>query len=139
MQRELTMIQFTENTQKQENIYFWIKMVVHFNCHTPEPRVTLQHSYLKGNWLLKFFYSIRQIRFSSRRRDFKLDIKLGTGLIPILPLRINFLLYCRDFIESLSLCNKPISIIDFGCGPCAIFSVLGKTLLDAEIHWPCKT
>jgi len=50
--------------------------------------------------------------------------------VPILPLRINFLLYTRDFINSLRgelPTEKPV-LIDLGCGPVAIVSVLAHRL-----------
>ena len=69
-----------------------------------------------------------------------MDIRLGQGIVPILPLRINFLLYVRDYINQLFPNNKRndtdngsdlsfmsnITLIDLGCGPAAIFTILGN-------------
>ena len=63
-----------------------------------------------------------------------MDIKLGKGIVPILPLRINFLLYTKDYLNQLLKIsndhkdnwNEKITMIDLGCGPAAIFTVLGR-------------
>jgi len=63
-----------------------------------------------------------------------MDIKLGAGIVPILPLRINFLLYTKDYLNQLLKTpkdhkynlNEEITMIDLGCGPAAIFTVLGR-------------
>ena len=63
-----------------------------------------------------------------------MDIKLGAGIVPILPLRINFLLYTKDYLNQLlknskdhkDNFNEKITMIDLGCGPAAIFTILGR-------------
>ena len=60
-----------------------------------------------------------------------MNITLGKGIVPILPLRINFLLYTKDYLMKISKGHKDdfndkITMIDLGCGPAAIFTVLGR-------------
>lgn len=64
--------------------------------------------------------------FDKPSRDFNFTATLGPGLVPVLPLRINFMLYMNDFVKSLKLSpNFVPTLVDLGCGPVAIFSVLG--------------
>lgn len=75
-----------------------------------------------------------------------MDITLGKGIVPILPLRINFLLYTKDYLNQLMAIskdhkdnlNEKITMIDLGCGPAAIFTVLGRERQNRKLSVICK-
>ena len=50
------------------------------------------------------------------------------GIVPILPLRLNFILNCEDFFNRIESFPGPFTVIDLGCGPYAIISQLVKKL-----------
>lgn len=52
---------------------------------------------------------------------------MADGIVPVLPLRINFLNYAHDFINRITL-KEPFTLIDLGCGPYAIIAQLAKQL-----------
>ena len=71
---------------------------------------------------------VNQQNQKPNQRDFNFTTTLDDHLlVPVLPLRINFVLYIRDFISSLAMPETQAhpTLIDLGCGPIAIVSVLG--------------
>jgi len=117
-----------------ENVYAKGLDLDRIYCECEEARYWL---YLNENGKAKMLNLPGQEAFFTMfllKRDFQFDATLGPGIVPILPLRINFLLYTRDFINSLRgelPTEKPV-LIDLGCGPVAIVSVLGELTFRVE-------
>ncbi|XP_015908654.1 RNA N(6)-adenosine-methyltransferase mettl16 isoform X1 [Parasteatoda tepidariorum] len=60
------------------------------------------------------------------KKDFNLTVEIPKGfLIPTVPQRLNYILWMEDLLSILKNKNKMFHGIDIGCGPCAIFSILG--------------
>ena len=61
-------------------------------------------------------------------RDFQIDLPtiLENCLVPVLPLRLNFLHLVSDFISRIT--NERFELVDVGCGPYAILSILALKL-----------
>lgn len=61
-------------------------------------------------------------------RDFQINLPtiLENCLVPVLPLRLNFLHLVSDFISRIT--KESFELVDVGCGPYAILSILALKL-----------
>ena len=79
------------------------------------------HSFYFGNCCVCYC-------FKRLRRDFGILLSWqDAAIVPILPLRLNFLHYSADFVAKIALCVD-FRAIDLGCGPYAIMAMLSHKI-----------